>query len=305
LGALLFILYINDIGDVVQRANINLFADDTMIYVEHGDIKEAAKIMNEELQKVTRWLYINKLKLNVDKTKYMIITNKKNNSQDSIDIQIEDAKIQCVESIKYLGVMLDNKMNFKNNADYVCKKVAKKIGYMARLGNKLNYSSKVLVYNSIIAPHFDYCSTILMMSNDEDHRRMQRLQNRAMRIILKARKRTPIDELLSRLKWLSVKQKLVMNALLTVFKMKNEMLPQYHCHNIITARDIHGRNLRNADDYRLPVYRLTASQEHISYKGLKFFNGLPNETKQETNFKIFKGKCEEFVREKIKNDTKL
>jgi hypothetical protein len=305
LGALLFILYINDIGDVVQRANINLFADDTMIYVEHGDLKEAAKIMNEELQKVTRWLYINKLKLNVDKTKYMIITNKKNNCQDSIDIQIEDAKIQCVESIKYLGVMLDNKMNFKNNADYVCKKVAKKIGYMARLGNKLNYSSKVLVYNSIIAPHFDYCSTILMMSNDEDHRRMQRLQNRAMRIILKARKRTPIDELLSRLKWLSVKQKLVMNALLTVFKMKNEMLPQYHCHNIITARDIHGRNLRNADDYRLPVYRLTASQEHISYKGLKFFNGLPNETKQETNFKIFKGKCEEFVREKIKNDTKL
>jgi hypothetical protein len=70
-----------------------------------------------------------------------------------------------------------------------------------------------------------------MMSNDEDHRRMQRLQNRAMRIILKARKRTPIDELLSRLKWLSVKQKLVMNSLLTVFKMKNEMLPQYHCHN--------------------------------------------------------------------------
>jgi hypothetical protein len=63
---------------VVQRANINLFADDTMIYVEHGDLKEAAKIMNEELQKVTnRWLYIIELKLNVDKTKYMIITNKK------------------------------------------------------------------------------------------------------------------------------------------------------------------------------------------------------------------------------------
>jgi hypothetical protein len=96
-----------------------------------------------------------------------------------------------------------------------------------------------------------------------------------------------------------------MNALITVFKMKNEMHPQYHCHNIITARDIHGRNLRIADDFRLPVYRLTASQEHISYKWLKFFNGLPNETKQETNFKIFKGKCEEFVREKIKNDTKL
>jgi hypothetical protein len=66
-----------------------------------------------------------------------------------------------------------------------------------------------------------------MMSNDEDHRRMQRLQNRAiMQVILKARKRTPIDELLSRLKWLSVKQKLVMKALVTVFKMKNEMFPQ-------------------------------------------------------------------------------
>jgi hypothetical protein len=54
LGALLFILYINEIGDVVQRANINLFADDTMIYVEHGDLKEAAEIINEELQKVPR-----------------------------------------------------------------------------------------------------------------------------------------------------------------------------------------------------------------------------------------------------------
>jgi hypothetical protein len=45
---------------------------------------------------------------------------------------------------------------------------------------------------------------------------------------------------------------------------------------------------------------LTASHEKISYKGFRFFNGLPNETKQETNFKILKGKCEEFVREKIK-----
>jgi hypothetical protein len=43
LGALLFILYINDIGDVVQRANINLFADDTMIYVEHGEPKRSSK----------------------------------------------------------------------------------------------------------------------------------------------------------------------------------------------------------------------------------------------------------------------
>jgi hypothetical protein len=86
-----------------------------------------------------------------------------------------------------------------------------------------------------------------MMSNDEDHKRMQRLKKRLR--FLKARKRTPIDELLSRLNWLSLKQKLVMNALLTVFKIKTEMLPQYHCHNIITAREIHGRSLRNADDF--------------------------------------------------------
>lgn len=88
-------------------------------------MKEMTKNLNSELKTVTDWLSVNKLKLNIKKTKCMLINNK--DKTIDFEIIINGVKIENVQSFKYLGVIIDNKLSLNENVLNVCKKVAKKI----------------------------------------------------------------------------------------------------------------------------------------------------------------------------------
>lgn len=70
---------------------------------------------------------LNKLKLNIDKTKYMIITTRK--IEINCEIKIGSELIEKVNVMKYLGIQIDSKLNFKDNTDFIIKKVSKKISF--------------------------------------------------------------------------------------------------------------------------------------------------------------------------------
>jgi hypothetical protein len=66
--------------------------------------------------------------------------------------------------MKYLGVEIDEKLNFKQHVDTTLKKMAKKVGFFGRTQQKLTKTAKITVYNSIISPYLDFCSSILFLS---------------------------------------------------------------------------------------------------------------------------------------------
>lgn len=125
LGPMLFVLYINDLVLNLKHCSLNLFADDTLVSTSHDDVKIAINKMNTDLEVIAKWLQINKLKLNTSKTKFILISNK---TQENITakIKIEDIELEQVSEIKYLGVIIDNRLNFRSNVDFIIKKVAKK-----------------------------------------------------------------------------------------------------------------------------------------------------------------------------------
>jgi hypothetical protein len=107
-------------------------------------------------------------------------------------LTIDGEQIARVASIKYLDVEIYEKVNFKQHVDTTPKKMAKKVGFLGRIQQKLTKTAKITIYNSIISPHLDFCSSILFLSNEEDLNRLQVIQNRAMRIILRCHCRTPV-----------------------------------------------------------------------------------------------------------------
>lgn len=113
------------------------------------------------------------------------------NVENVNQINVGSAVIDRVSEIKYLGCIIDEKLNFNSNCDLMCKKMAKKTNFFGRISNKLNKSTRLLVYNTIIAPHINYCSTILFLSDKSHIHRIQKLQNKCMRIILR-KKRTKL-----------------------------------------------------------------------------------------------------------------
>lgn len=167
---------------------------------------------------------------------------------------------------------MDNKLNFKANIDNLCKKVAKKVGVLARTRKNLDYLSSVNIYKTIIAPHFDYCATILFMSGKEELDRMQKLQNRAMRVILKVNKYSKISEMLDTLHFMNVKQRIVYNSLILVFKIKKSLMPSYLSDIVSLVAKNHEYPVRSRYNFRLPFMYKSKSQQSIFYKGLKLFN---------------------------------
>jgi hypothetical protein len=78
--------------------------------------------------------------------------------------------------MKYLGVKIDEKLNFKQHVDTTLKKMAKKVGFLGRIQQKLTKTAKITIYNSIISPQLDFCSSILLLCNEEDLNRLQVIQ---------------------------------------------------------------------------------------------------------------------------------
>ena len=125
LSSTLFSLYINDISKVINYCDINLFADDAMIRATAKTLREAIEKINCHLINLTKWLCQKKLKLNIKKTKFMILNGGRYNTE-GVTIQIMDEPIERVVEIKYLGIVIDNKLNIKRNNDELCKKSSKK-----------------------------------------------------------------------------------------------------------------------------------------------------------------------------------
>jgi hypothetical protein len=113
IGSLLFILYMNDIVKAISHSQINLFADDTLLSVSVSTVAECIEKMQEDLDALSDWLKFNKLKLNVSKTKFMIITGKRSSATERALLTIDGEQIEEVQSMKYFGVQIDNELAFK------------------------------------------------------------------------------------------------------------------------------------------------------------------------------------------------
>lgn len=146
---------------------------------------------------------MNKLSLNVMKTKYMLVASRQrlSNIPEQIDISISGNEIKRVKSYKCLGLELDEGLTWESHVSAIISKVSKVIGVLRRLKPLLPLSALVLIYNSLIQPHFDYCSVVWDNLSKGLAQKLQRIQNRAARIVTGSDFYTRTSEILSSLNW--------------------------------------------------------------------------------------------------------
>ena len=287
----LFNLYFNDIVEFVENCVLNLFADDALLWTASYSLDEAILNIQNDLNRINNFLKMCKLKINIEKTNFMIITRKAH--ADSTNITIDDIPIRQVNVVKYLGVMIDNRLSLKQNTEFVIKKIAKKTGFLMRNSRKMDKATKLLLYKSIVGPHLDYCSTILYLCNNSEISELQKLQNRALRAILKEDRYASIDAMLKATNLLDVKQRICYNVLILIYKAKNNLLPDYLCERLRYVRQAQPYTLRNNSYFRPLALLSASSQNSVFYNGIIMFNQML--------YQNYKTNCEfsEFKREAI------
>ena len=158
LGPRLFILYINDICNVSKILKFVLFADDTNILYSDANVKNLNNVVNTELDKLNTWFIINKLSLNVSKTNYILFGNRKVHSD--LDIKIYNNKITRVSETKFLGVWIDEKLNWKKHVECVKRNMSRVVGIIYRARHILGTETLLTLYYSLFLPILSYCCEI-------------------------------------------------------------------------------------------------------------------------------------------------
>ena len=212
-------------------------------------------------------------------------------------ILMDGEVIEMVQEFKYLGVLIDNRLTFKANVDYVCKKVSKKVGVLSRLAKFITLDARINIYKSIIAPHFDYCATILYLCDETSFIRMQRLQNRAMRSILMCKKLTPVRVMLESLNLLNVKQRVHATTLKFIHKLKFGVLPSYLSEMVTFNSDVHNFPTRSKNNFWFTCKRSAKARNSVFHKGLIEFNSLPSEVKNERSGGVFNRKLRSYLKD--------
>ena len=135
------------------------FADDVILAVKAETIREAENLVNIEMGKITRWAKNNKIKFNENKSKAMLITRRKRKENKAIAVYLNNKRLEQVQKIRYLGITIDSKINFRDHILYTSQKCTKLLHALSRSA-KMNWglSSKSLytIYKGAILPLMIY-----------------------------------------------------------------------------------------------------------------------------------------------------
>ena len=135
---------------------------------------------------------------------------------------------------------LHQELKFEKEFEEIVNKLKRALGVLSRAAYFLDGDSKITLYNTLVLPHLDYCNTVWGSNlRKADIARLQRLQNRAMRIILQYHPRTYILGMLSTLTWMSVKQRLYYNLCTLFWKTINDKVPPYLQNICTSVSDVH------------------------------------------------------------------
>ena len=283
IGPLFFILYVNDIQFAVGGASTQLYADDTVIYVKGRNKEEAVAKLQPALDEFAMWCKANKLTLNAAKTKLMIFgTRYRIKRAKNAMVKIGKAPLQIVPSYKYLGFNLDSTLSFSNHISTVSSMVAYKANLLAKIRKFLTDEVALKIYKSMILPYFDYGDVIYNQGNQEGLDKLQRLQNRCLKICkgYNVRFDTGVLHSVTKVPRLQMRR----NAHINNFMYGRLKVPA-----LLDAREIRTR-AHDAPLFKVKVPKVEAYKRSIEYAGSLHWNSLSSDIRNIRVLEVFKAK---------------
>jgi hypothetical protein len=226
--------------------------------------------MNKALDNVSDWLKFNRISLNISKSNFLIFNSK---YVKDTQLMIDNVEIERVNEIKYLGVLLDDKLKFNKNGELVMKKLNKKLGFLRRNGYKMNKDSRVLYYKSLVQPHLDYCSFVFNMMDNGWLDKFQIVQNKFLKAMIK-KDRYNMNELRTELNIVEVTTRININVLKQINRLITKELPLDLVSRIKTNEESRNRVLRHGKKLRVPDYISSLGHKSFFHDAISKFNEL-------------------------------
>ena len=302
LGPILFLIYIYDMKYISTLSKSVVYADDTTVIVRGQTVSEAIQKANIILNQYYKYFALNKLTLNESKTKYMIFSKNKKSEVNHDILKINNVIIEQVKSIKFLGLLINDTLNWNEHKLYIQQKIQRSLGILYQCRQVMNIEECINMYKSFIVPYLLYCLPVWGSSINTDNDPIIKTQNKVLRVLTCTR-RTEDAWSYVRNTVLPIKQLYKLEVAKFCFKHSRKILPDifadkimptfaFETHNIITRHSIY-------HNYRFESHQLsTKSNSSFTTNCKRIWNSVPNLLKlqadiQECSVKKFSSKLRE------------
>ena len=301
LGPLLFLIYVNDISSYKLNGMPVLFADDMYISYTADSIGALQDKMQQDLNIIHNWLSINKLSINLNKTVYISFHRKTTvNVDHDINLQLQGQTIKRVTVTKYLGIYINQHLEWGDHIQYICKKVAPILGVLYRVRDLLPAALVKNIYHAYIQSQLKYMIILWGRSNKKVLHPLQILQNRALRILFKLPALHPNRDtyLISQLFPIEIQTKEA--AILYMYKVVNNNM--HHNISFNFKSEIHSHLTR----HNLHIYSHSYNSKSFGTNGVKnylvqLYNKNCTEHRQVETFNKLKKRIKETLWKEIEN----
>ena len=283
LGPILFNLFINDMFLWIENANLENFADDNTISAFANSIPELISVLETESEIAIDWFNKNEMIANASKF-HAIIVNRCGRHTDTHVLNIAGEMIESEESVPLLGVEIDNKLNFGKHISSLCKKAAGQLNAICRIRNAIGGEETKILIQSFIFSNFNYCPIVWMLCSAESMRKIERIQERAYRL-LHNDYTSSYDDLIHNLNDITMEVKRLRILATEVFKTLNNLNPPYM--NEIFQKN--GAKSNYPLDLKMQSHRfVTYGENSVRVLAPKVWNALPEYFKVHRSFESFK-----------------
>ena len=296
LGPLLFLIFINDLHNASKSLFFILFADDSNLLLSGPNINDLCKQMNQEIKAVVEWFKVNQLCLNISKTNFMIFSAKNKIYESSnYNIQVENITVEQVKQTKFLGVYIDDKLNWSVHINYICNKISKNIGVITRARKMLDQKTTTGLYYTFIYPYLNYCCSVWGLAPATYVSKLQILQKRILRIICGKPRLSPSLNLFISLKILPIVELNKLKLATFCYKFQSQMLPSIFNEYITSVSEIHTHSTRSSSKLYIHTPRTVYALKTVRYQAPLAWNLLSNSICASKTIHTFKRKTSNYL----------
>ena len=276
LGPLLFLIYINDMRNAVKHSIIHHFADDTNLLCSDKDPSLLRFKMNTDLKLIFEWLCANRLSLNVSKTEFIIFKPPRKALSKRITLKLNGTTIYESNKIKYLGIIMDDKLSWKHHITELSKKISKSIGIIYKMRKLCPKRIQMSLYYSLVHSQLSYGACVWGNADEIHLNKIRVLQKKVIITICNADFNDHSSPLFKNLNILKFEDLLKMQYACLMWEYENGNLPNCFKHYFKKVSEIHKYGTRNATTGKLSEnVRINTSTHGLSmlkFRGPKAFN---------------------------------
>ena len=305
LGPLLFTVLVSDLGDAIKNGRYHMYADDTQAYYscKCEDANNKIKEINSDLESISKFSKRTCLKLNAEKSKFIIIGSRQNLKKlknTVLDpIIIDNKVIERVYDARNLGVTFDEELTWIRHVNLQLATAYGKLKHASRFKKFLNEKAKVNLTETYILSQLNYGDVILQNMSEQIKHKLQKLQNNGIRYAYGLRKYDHISGFIKKKNILNMESRRMLHSLTLMYKINKGLAPSYLSDRITRHSETHTHFTRNRLNIDPPFARSKMRSMSYFIHISKKFNEMIKCTKLiNVSVATFKAHCKKYLLKK-------